>query len=157
MLRHLATWVLAGVTLSGLAARGDDIVGWRGNWTGLWPDAQTPVEWSRLPMGATRGLQCATTRPADESAAPQGTTAVRDGLIRDWLVIGPFPVTDSVKQFEESQIANEAELKPAAGDKVGRFGVENRFQCRLKTAGSSAPASWHGSILARRWMPSPIR
>lgn len=119
MLRYLTTWVLAGIALSALTARGDDIVGWRGNWTGLWPDAQTPVEWSRLPIGATRGLQCATTRPADESAAPQGTTSVRDGLIRDWLVIGPFPVADSAKQFDESQITNETELKPAAGEKVG--------------------------------------
>ena len=30
--------------------------GWRGNWTGLYPDASPVTEWRRLPSGAAAGL-----------------------------------------------------------------------------------------------------
>jgi len=36
-------------------------------------------------------------------------------MIRDWLVIGRFPVPDSVKDFAKEQIPGEATLMPAAG------------------------------------------
>ena len=56
--------------------------GWRGNRTGLWPDAKTPIEWSRIPHGATEGLRCRANRPADAEAGD--STVVEKGLIREW-------------------------------------------------------------------------
>ena len=31
--------------------------GWRGNQTGLWPEAKVLTEWSRIPRGAMEGLR----------------------------------------------------------------------------------------------------
>jgi hypothetical protein len=61
---------------------GEPANGWRGNGTGLWPDADAPVEWFRIPHGAMEGLRNSATMPADgqtEDAAP-----VQKGLIRHW-------------------------------------------------------------------------
>ncbi len=59
--------------------------GWRGNWTGLYPEADPPVEWSRQPEG---------------------------------VVAGPMTVADSVKDFDQEQLAGEASLRPAEGDNL---------------------------------------
>lgn len=40
-------------------------------------------------------------------------------MIRQWLVLGPIAVADSVKDFGKEQVPAEADLKPAEGDKVG--------------------------------------
>ena len=34
----------------------DPVSGWRGNQTGLWPDAKPPLEWHRIPRGALDGM-----------------------------------------------------------------------------------------------------
>jgi outer membrane protein assembly factor BamB len=59
------------------------------------------------------------------SAAPPAGTEhgnaplVAKGLVRDWLVAGPFPVGDSVKDFDRDFLAGEATAEPAEGRKVG--------------------------------------
>ena len=98
-------------------ARAPGTVGWRGNWTGLYPNADPPVEWARIAKGVVAGMTCQAAKPAE--GAPKGGQRVNDGLIRDWLVIGPFPVADSVKDFAKEQIPGESALAPAEGDKVG--------------------------------------
>jgi len=40
-------------------------------------------------------------------------------MIRDWLVIGPFPVADSMQDFDKELIPGESALAPAEGDRVG--------------------------------------
>lgn len=40
--------------------------GWRGNATGLWPDAQAPLEWKRLAHGALEGMRAQADRPTQE-------------------------------------------------------------------------------------------
>ncbi|MHC4179849.1 MAG: outer membrane protein assembly factor BamB family protein [Planctomycetota bacterium] len=105
--------------LSALAAEDSSApktVGWRGNFTGLFPDADPPTHCGRIAQGVVAGMTCQSEKPAEGS--PGSGQAVRDGLIRQWLVIGPFPVTDSVKEFDQEQIAGEAQLMPAEGDKV---------------------------------------
>lgn len=92
-------------------------VGWRGNWTGLYPDSTAPTEWARTAQGVVAGMACQAARPAD--GAGKGGQALDAGFIRDWLVIGPFPVADSVKDFDSEQIPGEAALAPAAGEKAG--------------------------------------
>ena len=92
-------------------------VGWRGNWTGLFPDADPPVQWARIAKGVVAGTTCQAARPADGLA--KGGRALDQGLVREWLIIGPFPVADSLKDFEKEQAPGEADLRPAEGDRVG--------------------------------------
>ncbi len=93
--------------------------GWRGNWTGLFPEADPPVEWGRKPVGVVSGLTVQAARPAGD--APAGLHPLTEGLIRRWLVLGPFPVASSVDQFGEEQIPGEAELNPDGGEAAGNL------------------------------------
>ncbi len=88
--------------------------GWRGNQTGLWPDAKPPIEWHRKPLGALDGLRASASRPKDDQ--PGSAPLVEKGLIRDWLVVGPFAVEDSVKYFDQDFLGGIND--PAEGDKV---------------------------------------
>ena len=91
--------------------------GWRGNWTGLYPDANPPAQWGRIPNGVMAGMTCQAAKPAD-GAGPSGRP-VEKGLVREWLLIGPFDVANSAKGLAAEQISGEAELAPQAGDKAG--------------------------------------
>lgn len=91
--------------------------GWRGNWTGLYPDADAPTEWGRIAKGVVAGTTCQAARPAD--GAPKSGQGLARGMIRDWLVIGPLPVADNLADFDKEQIPGEKDLRPAEGDKVG--------------------------------------
>jgi outer membrane protein assembly factor BamB len=93
----------------------DPVSGWRGNGTGLWPDARPPLEWGRIPHGAVEGLRCQANRPWDETAGK--APLVEKGLLRDWLVLGPFAVADSVKDFDQDVLRGEMTVEPSAGDK----------------------------------------
>ena len=92
--------------------------GWRGNWTGLYPAADPPVEWGRTSNGVLAGMTCQAARPADAAKSGQ---PVEKGLLRDWLVIGPFAVANSAQGLAQEQILGEAQLAPAAGDKAGEL------------------------------------
>jgi len=96
---------------------GSKTFGWRGNWTGLYPDANPPVEWGRTPSGVLAGMTCQAAKPAD--GAGRSGQPVEKGLIRDWLLVGPFKVANSAKGLAQEQIPGEAQLAPAAGDKAG--------------------------------------
>jgi outer membrane protein assembly factor BamB len=90
--------------------------GWRGNGTGLWPDATPPLEWSRAPRGALDGLRAVAARPSSDR--PGDAPLVEKGLLRDWLVIGPFPVKDSVRDLDADALKGEATARPAAADRA---------------------------------------
>jgi hypothetical protein len=91
------------------------VSGWRGNGTGMWPEATPPLEWHRTPLGILAELRATTDRPDD------GTTGelVEKGLVRPWLVLGPLPVRDVVKNFGEPQYPGETTGHPTNGGKVG--------------------------------------
>ncbi|MCY3020820.1 MAG: PQQ-binding-like beta-propeller repeat protein [Planctomycetota bacterium] len=93
--------------------------GWRGNWTGLYPDATPVTEWSREPKGPIWGLTCQAAKPAD--GAPKSGRPHDKGLIVDWLVLGPLPVADAVKEFDKEHVPDEATLSPNTDDKVGEL------------------------------------
>lgn len=97
-------------------AQAEPATGWRGNGTGLWPEANPPTEWHRLPRGAMDGLRISAVRPAGAQVADE--PLVEKGLLRDWLVIGPFGVADSIKDFDNDLIGGEAAIEPAADAKV---------------------------------------
>src|SRR5262245_24127761 len=88
--------------------------GWRGNWTGLWPNAKPPLEWHRLPKGVLTDLRARTDKPAEKEG--EKGNRIEDGLVHDWLVLGPFPVGDSVKDFDRAQLDVE-KVRPGIGDR----------------------------------------
>jgi hypothetical protein len=92
--------------------------GWRGNGTGLWPEARPPLVWYRIPKGVIADLRTRAEPPGVDDR-PGAALELANGIVREWLVIGTFPVKDSVKDFNEAQIAGETTLQPAPGDKVG--------------------------------------
>lgn len=96
--------------------RADPHNGWRGNGTGVWPDAQPPLEWHRLPRGVLTDLRSRAERPAK---AELDSLPLEKGIVREWLAIGPFTVKDSVQDLDKAQLADEAGVQPTAGDKVG--------------------------------------
>ena len=104
-----------------LAQEAPKTYGWRGNWTGLYPEANPPTQWGRIAKGVVAGLSCQAAKPA--AGAAKGTVPITTshGFIRDWLVIGLLPVTHSVNDFGKEQIPDEAKLEPAEGDKVGEL------------------------------------
>jgi len=104
-----------------LAQEAPQTYGWRGNWTGLYPEATPPTEWGRIAKGIVAGLTCQAAKPAPGAA--KGTTPITtsQGFIRDWLVAGLFPVAHSVNDFDKEQLPGEAQLEPAEGDKAGEL------------------------------------
>src|SRR5262249_53480627 len=97
----------------------DTANGWRGNGTGLWPEAQVPTVWYRLPESVVGQLRMARSREGPPVPVVRWAPRLQKGLIIPWLVIGPFPVTDSVREFNEAQLADEATIQPAPGAKFG--------------------------------------
>jgi outer membrane protein assembly factor BamB len=97
----------------------DPAVGWRGNGTGLFPDANPPLEWYRMPKGVLGDLRSRADRPGDK-AEPDATPLEKD-IIREWLVLGPLPMKDSVEDLDKSQLPDELAVRPADGDKVGEL------------------------------------
>ena len=103
--------------------------GWRGNYTGLYPESAAPAEWGRTPSGVMAGMTCQAARPAD--GAPKSGQPVDRGLFRDWLIIGPFPGEDFAKDLAKEQIPGEPQLAPAEGDKAGDL-TWQRFEIKKK-------------------------
>lgn len=117
------TLCLAVSFVCGIALGGDnttpEFYGWRGNWTGLYPDAQPPTEWHRLPKGVTAGM---TSQAAKPSATSSNTgKPLSKGLPTEWLAIGPFSSADVAVDFDKEQIPGEANLSPTEGEKVGEL------------------------------------
>jgi hypothetical protein len=103
--------------LGTVALSADSVSGWRGNGTGLWPDARPPLEWHRVPRGALDGLRAAAAPP--RGAGPGDAPLVAKGLLRDWLVAGPFAVDDSVTDFDRDCLGGETTAAPAEGQPAG--------------------------------------
>jgi outer membrane protein assembly factor BamB len=91
----------------------EPVRGWRGNGTGLWPDARPPLEWGRTPRGALDGLRAGSNRPLGDG--PGKAPLVEKGALRDWLLLGPFAVEDSIRDFDKDVLRGEADVEPSAG------------------------------------------
>ena len=90
--------------------------GWRGNTTGLYPDATPVVEWGRKSLGIVRGLRISARKPTDDG--PGDANPVRNHYPKQWLVIGPFPAP---KGLDEPALPDEATVQPDEGGKVGEL------------------------------------
>lgn len=94
----------------GAAAQSNN--GWRGDGTGRYPEANPPVEWSRASV-AVDELRFVAGKPGDMETG----SAMRDGVVREWLIAGPVPL---IKQGdEETGLAEEATLAPEEGAAAG--------------------------------------
>jgi hypothetical protein len=113
------TLVLAALVIlpPSTARAADPVSGWRGNMTGLWPDAKPPLEWHRTPRGALDGMRSSATPPGGKEAGD--AKPVVKGLVPEWLVVGPFAVGDSVKGLDRDLLGGEATVEPAEGKTVG--------------------------------------
>src|SRR5262245_58136094 len=100
-----ASVALAAYNSNAGESKNSEPVGWRGNWTGRFLDANPPVTWSKLskPM---KGLRCQADKPKDEK--PAGVSASL-GSLTEWLVLGPLTATSEPKaSIDEEFIKDEA-------------------------------------------------
>lgn len=92
--------------ISGSTLAAEPQAGWRGNRTGLWPEARTVLEWSHIPRGALDGARC---RALAEKSADG--TPIEKGQLTDWLVAGPF-ADDAAETLAALPLGDESALVP---------------------------------------------
>jgi outer membrane protein assembly factor BamB len=118
MSRFSCCLILASLLLAAPTLQADDaIAGWRGNWTGMYPTAHPPLEWGRTPRGILGDLRIRADRPGAQAA--ERAARIENGLVRDWLVLGPFAVKDVNKELDQEQLSGESQIEPSAGAKGG--------------------------------------
>jgi len=88
--------------------------GWRGNWSGRFPESRPPLGWGKVSK-LMSGLRCSAAKPAGDAA--QGSSACH-GAVTEWLLLGPLPAEEG-KGMEQSFVGDEAASQPDAGEKVG--------------------------------------
>ena len=74
------------------AAQAQSVAGWRGDGSGKYPDAAAPLHWGRAAKPVAE-LRAQASKPKDGDAG----TPMPDGVIREWLVLGPLPLAEGVK------------------------------------------------------------
>jgi outer membrane protein assembly factor BamB len=92
-------------------------VGWRGDWTGRFPGATPPTQWSRRVTGVTSQIKYQAGKPAGEPG-PQ-SQALEYFTLKEWLVAGPFSVTAPATEIEKDFLGGEATVEPAADAQAG--------------------------------------
>ncbi|MGD0089897.1 MAG: PQQ-binding-like beta-propeller repeat protein, partial [Planctomycetota bacterium] len=92
--------------------------GWRGDGNGRYPAAEPPLNWGRESK-AVRELRVQARKPsADDTGKP-----LPDGVIREWLVLGPVPVPagTSAKNAKGDLMPDEGNIGPDDGGKSGNL------------------------------------
>ena len=97
----------------------DRPVGWRGDWTGRFPGATPPVQWSRRVKGITTEIRYQANKPSSQPGAE--SHALEYFTVKEWLVAGPFDAADPVKDIEKDYLGGEAEVLPAKDAKAGNW------------------------------------
>jgi len=113
--RFLCIVAIAAAALAAALTEGGEISGWRGDGSGRYPDAEPPLNWGRIARSVTE-MSAQSSKPQAE-AAPNAQAAIADGVIRQWLVIGPLPITDETKA--EDILPGVESLSPEEGDRTG--------------------------------------
>jgi len=79
------------------------------------------------PRSARRDGWFADQHRASRGAEPGEAPLVEKGLLRDWLIAGPFAVVDSLQNFDQDLLNGETTLEPAADQKAANK-VWKKFQ-----------------------------
>ena len=114
MSRLLAALVLLAFFCTALA--GGEVVGWRGDGTGIYPQATPPVQWQQVSK-AVDGLRFQAEPPKDNQPAGK---PMPDGIIREWLILGPFADTQDEKSLptDPAYAEDQTKLEPALGKEL---------------------------------------
>jgi len=91
-------------------------VGWRGDGSGRFPAATPPLEWFRRPRSGFTALRSLAAKPKGAGAEGQ---ALNMGMVREFLVAGPFDAKTHATALEDVTQPNETALQPAAGQNFG--------------------------------------
>jgi len=116
MIRLASLAILTLLLAAPVTFAADPLGGWRGNGTGIWPKGNPPLTWHRTPKGAMEGLRAQTNRPTNDQ--PGDAPTVEKGQIRQWLVLGTFPVKDAVAQFDSDPLGGEGSQQPSVGERI---------------------------------------
>ncbi len=92
-------------------------IGWRGDWTGRYPGATPPLEWSRRAKGVTSGLAYQANKPMGD--ADPGASRLENFTIKDWLVAGPFEAAEAESNIQHDFLGGETTVTPSDGDRAG--------------------------------------
>ncbi len=123
-------------------------IGWRGDWTGRFPGATPPIEWSRRVKGITTELRYQADKPTRKSTGKLGGAAkqLEYFTIKDWLVAGPFGVDDPADDINRDFLGGESAVEPSSGAKAGKsiwrplradVATQSRHECNEGTCGQS--------------------
>jgi len=93
------------------------VAGWRGDGTGRYPNADPPLRWSRIST-SIKELSAQARKPAAD-AQPAQEAAIPDGILRRWLVLGPFPLAEGQKP--DNALPDAPTLSPDKEDEAGDF------------------------------------
>ncbi|MGA2498729.1 MAG: PQQ-binding-like beta-propeller repeat protein [Tepidisphaeraceae bacterium] len=106
-------------------------VGWRGDWTGRFPGATPPTEWSRRVKGITSQIKYQSGKPSGEPGPD--SHPLEYFTIKEWLVAGLFAAEDPASGIEKDFLGGEAGVEPAANATAGdsawkplRVGIETQ-------------------------------
>jgi len=125
------------LVLSGVTGAETKSWGWRGDGTGIFPDADAPVTWGRL-SSTLASLTSQAEKPKDD--AP-GKNAASLGNIAEWLVLGPIPYDPETSRKDllaKAFVPDETAMRPDLGDKTA--GSEWR---RIASSGSLLNLNLH--------------
>jgi len=99
--------------LSAVVAAAQPAMGWRGDGTGKYPSAEPPTTWSRTST-AVASLRFQARSPKEGDTG----TSMPDGVIRQWLILGPVPFPDG-EEIGKDTLPGEAEIAPDEGQGTG--------------------------------------
>ncbi len=96
-------------------------VGWRGDGTGIYPGANPPLTWSRR-VAASAATDAKYQARKPKVAAPAASAQVLElGIVKDWLVLGPFPCDDPMQDIDKPYLPDEATIQPDENLKAGNL------------------------------------
>ena len=129
-------------------------IGWRGDGNGRYPAAEPPLRWGRESR-AVRELRAQATEPnGGEPGKP-----IPDGVIREWLVLGPVPIPEG-KSTKEDFGTDEGSVEPDDGDKSGGLAwkaivTDTSWVNFRPMNGQTAPTAEGVVAYAHAWLNSP--
>ena len=107
---------------AGLQAHAERPVGWRGDWTGRFPGATPPMEWSRRVKGITSEIKYQAGKPSGEPG--KSSFPLEYFTLKEWLVAGPFAAEDPAKDIEKDFLGGEDQDPAGHGRQGGRCHLE---------------------------------